>query len=432
MQKLTRPLSNNLLFSFLGILFFLSSTKNLLAQCPTGSTEVTVTYTTGAFDNENSWVLWDATNNMSLACYEESQVGTNIQTACVPNGAQIELITYESFGDGWHESTISVEVSEDGTDGSSCSNIASTSIFSNLAPINGEGSPNNPGSIPQGEIDVCPPASVPTDIACQNTFSIDNTCAITGSSTTSIVGPTGPLCVEEQFTFTGGTTGSTWSGSFITDNRDGTATFTAFFPGTYTVLLTNGTGCSVASVVTVEGINPFTDGQSQLCPSSDAVLLGPANPNTSWSGTGVTNNGDGTATFDPSIAGLGLHTATFTYSNATTGCIYTREFDFSVNNSTPPDPGSYGPVCISGGPITLVGNPPDVNGFWFGPEVTDNQDGTATFDPSAFGGNTTVTINYGINGGCISETEIEIIGGDPFVPNYNPFCETDGDFTWYL
>src|SRR5690606_17259559 len=93
------------------------------AQCPVGSTEVTVTYTTGTFDTENAWSLWDATSGTELLCYATNQSGASTQTTCVTHDNNIELRTWESFGDGWNGSTITVATTEDGTV-NGCPNMA--------------------------------------------------------------------------------------------------------------------------------------------------------------------------------------------------------------------------------------------------------------------------------------------------------------------
>ncbi|MGA0233089.1 MAG: hypothetical protein ACO3MB_09490, partial [Saprospiraceae bacterium] len=38
------------------------------AQCPVGQTKVDVTYTTGGFNGENGWSLYDATAGVELLC----------------------------------------------------------------------------------------------------------------------------------------------------------------------------------------------------------------------------------------------------------------------------------------------------------------------------------------------------------------------------
>ena len=66
-----------------------------------GQSTYDVTYTSGIFNGENSWLLWDATTNSELLCDDEpSAPGT--YSVPVPAGHSIELYLWESFGDNWN------------------------------------------------------------------------------------------------------------------------------------------------------------------------------------------------------------------------------------------------------------------------------------------------------------------------------------------
>ena len=73
------------------------------AQCPAGQTNVDVTYIAGGFNAENGWALYDATAGTMLACASSGGAGPVAGTTnvCVVDGNNIELHTFESFGDGW-------------------------------------------------------------------------------------------------------------------------------------------------------------------------------------------------------------------------------------------------------------------------------------------------------------------------------------------
>jgi len=86
----------------------------LTAQCPAGQTNVDITYTTGGFNGENGWALWDATAGVVLACDSPDPAG-GTTSVCITDGNTIELQGFESFGDGWcAPANISVDVNETG------------------------------------------------------------------------------------------------------------------------------------------------------------------------------------------------------------------------------------------------------------------------------------------------------------------------------
>ena len=70
-----------------------------------GQTTYEVTYTGGSFNNENSWLLWDATAGSELLCDDATSVpGT--YSVPVPSGNTVELYAWESFGDNWNGATL--------------------------------------------------------------------------------------------------------------------------------------------------------------------------------------------------------------------------------------------------------------------------------------------------------------------------------------
>ena len=82
-----------------------------------------------------------------------------------------------------------------------------------------------------------------------------------------------------------------------------------------------------------------------LCENAPLVTLtgNPQSSNGSFTGTAITDHGDGTADFNPSLAGPGEHTLTYQYSDTATGCtnsasksvyIKTSPNRYSLNAST--------------------------------------------------------------------------------------------------
>ncbi|OFY68396.1 MAG: hypothetical protein A2V64_08415 [Bacteroidetes bacterium RBG_13_43_22] len=116
-----------------------------------------------------------------------------------------------------------------------------------------------------------------------------------------------------------------------------------------------------------------------------------------------------------------LATGTNYYASQTIGtCESTNRLTVTVTLYPLPDVsiGAYGPYCIDAAPIILTGNPTDGNGDWSGPGITDNNDGTAIFNPSVAGtGIHTVTYSYTDSNGCPNSdvTSIEVQNDCPEV-----------------
>jgi len=118
-------------------------------QCPAGQGQVCVTMDGETFEGENSWILWDATAGATLAGVSSNQFAgvqcANTTTApalpiggwddgatvmaCVPVGNTIELHTYESFGDGWQNGVVTIDVCEDNSAGSCVAAAAGIVVF---------------------------------------------------------------------------------------------------------------------------------------------------------------------------------------------------------------------------------------------------------------------------------------------------------------
>ncbi len=138
----------------------------------------------------------------------------------------------------------------------------------------------------------------------------------------------GPLtfCANEDVDLSSSqTNGNTWS------TTETTQTVSINLTGVYTVTYTDGNGCSATSSPVTVTVNPlpvitmdlFTD----VCVEETAFTLTGATPaGGTYSGTGVSGG-----MFDPSVAGVGVHTIYYEYSNAI-GCTNTAQVDVSVND----------------------------------------------------------------------------------------------------
>ncbi len=209
----------------------------------------------------------------------------------------------------------------------------------------------------------------------------------------------------------------------------------------------------------------FTGLPAALCQSAAAVTLNPylgavslspvpagASLVFSGPGTSITNNANGTATFDPSIAGAGTHTITLDYTDVN-GC--TGSATGSITIGTPLSlPGFGTEYCSSdAGPYTLLGsingNPPVASdGTTFdvsspsGAIITQNQpNGAYDFIPSTLFGNYgggvyKVVYKYTDGTGCSNTltTNVTIIeeldatftiGDDPYATAQSNYCIGD-------
>lgn len=83
------------------------------------------------------------------------------------------------------------------------------------------------------------------------------------------------------------------------------------------------TGCRTATTFTINPLPTvsFTGLDASYCGNDNAVTLtGNETANSLFTGAGITDNGNGTASFNPATAGAGTHTITYTYTNGN-GCV---------------------------------------------------------------------------------------------------------------
>ncbi len=100
--------------------------------------------------------------------------------------------------------------------------------------------------------------------------------------------------------------------------------------GTYSVDVTDGSGCIATNTITVTSGGTSADATitpvGPFCEMDAAINLSAVDPGGTWTGTGIT---DGTAgSFDPNVAGSGTHTITYTIADP---CGDTQTIDLIVN-----------------------------------------------------------------------------------------------------
>ena len=215
-----------------------------------------------------------------------------------------------------------------------------------------------------------------------------------------------------------------YAGPGIVDNGDGTAIFTPAVAGAGTnheilYSMTSVEGCYAESVqqVNVEALQNLSfDGlESDYCFSNpESILTGNMAPLGIFEGQGITDNGDGTATFDPQIAGIG-GPYIIIYKYQTGVCMNTIEQEVIVHNSTVVSFTGLNEVyCNVNTEFVLAGSEAPL-GYFTGEGILDNNDGTASFNPSilGLGGPFIITYHFGNENGCISyfEASVNIVDG---------------------
>lgn len=218
----------------------------------------------------------------------------------------------------------------------------------------------------------------------------------------------------------GSPSGGSWSGPGEIGN--------VFYPniagvGTHTLTYTytNSNGCSGTDNTTVT-VNSapeanITTSTSSTCLAGGTISLTATNGGGTWSGPGVSGS-----SFNPSSAGVGTHTITYTTSS--NGCTDSDTHSITVTNTADATISNISNLCQNESAITL--NAANGGGTWTGPGVSGS-----TFDPSVAGVGTH-TISYVISGACgDSDTETVTVYA---APNSNfisggPYCTADNAVT---
>lgn len=178
-------------------------------------------------------------------------------------------------------------------------------------------------------------------------------------------------------------------------------------------------GCTKQDMFTVTVITPFTVNMpppASFCTSSGTQNIvatftdfntgAPAQPPATWAGNGISNNnGFGSATFDPALAGPGTHTLVLT---AGTSCLVFDTVVYTVNPFQSATLQPIGPFCVYDGAVQILAA--SSGGTWYGP-VT----GAGTFNPGMAGVTSNLTppyhsIKYVTNAGtpCPDSSTIQV------------------------
>ncbi|MFD2565234.1 T9SS type A sorting domain-containing protein [Aquimarina rubra] len=209
-------------------------------------------------------------------------------------------------------------------------------------------------------------------------------------------------------------TGGTYSGNGVTDDGNGlTYSFDPTTAGagvhTITYSFTNANGCANTASDTIEVFDLPTvtlTAPVDLCIDAGVQNgLGGGTPTGGvYSGTGVTDDGNGmTYSFDPTTAGVGVHTISYSFTNAN-GCANTASDDIEVFDLPTVTFTALADLCIDAGVQNGLGGGTPTGGVYSGTGVTDDGNGmTYSFDPTTAGtGVHTITYSFTNANGCIN------------------------------
>jgi hypothetical protein len=175
---------------------------------------------------------------------------------------------------------------------------------------------------------------------------------------------------------------------------DGSTTQTVVFTTSTncSVVVTDSNGCSASDTINITIFGNPTVSLSammdSMCATTPPIVLMGSPSGGTFSGPGVSPN-----TFTPSIAGAGVHTALYMYTD-TNGCSGSDSTVITVfANPTVTASASSSTVCADDANVTLTGSP--AGGTFSGTSVTGNQ-----FDPSVGAGNYTINYNVTDANGC--------------------------------
>ena len=158
------------------------------------------------------------------------------------------------------------------------------------------------------------------------------------------------------------------------------------------------TSASIVMITVTDAFDPTITPAGPYCSSDSPVTLSSVDGGGVWSGTGITNAATGT--FDPSAAGAGTHTITYTISGA---CGDVDSIDIIVTEPTVTF-GTLDTLCDYNPAITLSQGTP-AGGTYSGTGVS----GTS-FDPAVAGlGTHTITYNYTDGTGCSASATSNIV-----------------------
>ena len=265
------------------------------------------------------------------------------------------------------------------------------------------------------------------------TYTVSGSCGGTDQETIVVNNALDPtithidtICVNNTpIILTAASANGIWSGNGITDPNNGTFAPSIAGIGSHLVQYNIAGLCPTNDqiIIVVEGsIDATIFPNNPICINNGNITLNAASPNGVWAGNGIIDPTNGI--FDPSLAGIGSHSISYTISGVCGNSDQTIIQVDDVQNSTI---NSVNSLCIDNGNITLAAA--SGGGVWSGNGIIDSQNGI--FDPAQAGqGNHVIT--YAITGYCgsVSTQNISVIENiATFVFPYDTLCSNSGSLT---
>jgi large repetitive protein len=246
-------------------------------------------------------------------------------------------------------------------------------------------------------------------------YSDINGCINNDSMTVNVIAPTlgnagldTSVCIGSALlNFTGTPLGGTWTGAGV----GSAGTFNPTTVGTFNAIYNYGTGTCLTLdtlVITVIALPIVNAGANQsICIDGLPINLTGLPVGGTWSGTGVTNS---TGVFDPSVAGIGMTTLTYAYTDPATGCSSSSTTVITVNGLPSVNAGIDTILCNQPIPAQLIGTPS--GGTWSGPNISP----IGVFTPAGVGVST-VMYSYTDGNGCVNTDTRDVTVNNP-IPAY--------------
>ncbi|MCW3085679.1 MAG: hypothetical protein JWP12_3045 [Bacteroidetes bacterium] len=265
------------------------------------------------------------------------------------------------------------------------------------------------------------------------TYAISGSCGntdtalvtVTPNADATITQPASICVGAAAINLTAATTGGTWSGTGITNTTSGTFDPATAGIGTHTITyaITGSCANSDTVIVTVNAASdPTITSPGSVCIGASAFNFTAATAGGTWSGTGITDNVNGT--FSPAAAGIGQHVITYVISGS---CGATDTATVNVTSLSDATIASVSPVCVSGAAFNL--NAATSGGSWSGTGISNTAAGT--FNPSTAGVGTYV-ITYTIGGSCGNTDTVSITvtpQANASITAVAPVCINTSSFT---